>query len=172
MGLNRAYTKATRKKDGSPSKGTFLLTNPDKYIGHLPVSYRSSWEFAFCRFCDMNLNVVKWSSEGLEIQYKITNDIGQIETHRYYPDFYVEMTTNDPEKYERLLIEIKPKHETELPIPQKKQTLKILENYEYALRQYKKNLQKWAFTKDWCEKRNIKFVIITELDLKKRGLIP
>lgn len=171
MGLNRARVNTQRKKDGSPSKGSYLIQNVEKYIGITPILYRSSWEFAFCRFCDMNDKVVKWSCESLEIPYQTTNGIGQVENHRYYPDFYVEMISDQQDKYDRLVIEIKPKHETEFPIIQKKQSLKTLENYEYALLTYKKNLHKWAFTKDWCERRGLKYIIITEDDLKKRGLI-
>lgn len=171
MGLNRAKVTKQRKKDGTPSKGSYILQKPGKYIGHLPILYRSSWEFAFCRFCDMNEKVIKWSCESLEIPYQITNKIGQVENHRYYPDFYVEMSTGEQDKYDRLVIEIKPKSETEFPKPQQKQTLKMLENYEYALMTYKKNLHKWAFSKDWCERRGLKYIIITEEDLKKRGLI-
>ena len=153
-------------------QGVYVLQNIDKYIGITPILYRSSWEFAFCRFCDMNDKIVKWSCESLEIPYKISNDSGKIETHRYYPDFYVEMINpENPEKYDRLVIEIKPKSETEMPKYPVKQTLKMLENHEYALRTYKKNLHKWAFTKDWCEKRGLKFIIISEDDLKKKGLI-
>jgi hypothetical protein len=171
MALNRATVKTQRKKDGTPSKGAYILQNKDKYIGQYPILYRSSWEFAFCRYCDLNDKVVKWSCESLEIPYKISNGNGQIETHRYYPDFYVEMVTDDPEVHQRLVIEIKPKHETKFPVKQKTQSLKKMENYQYALMTYKKNLHKWAFTKDWCERRGLKYVIITEDDLKKKGLI-
>ena len=48
----------------------------------------------------------------------------------------------------------------------------MLENYEYSLKMFKKNLHKWAFTKEWCERRGLKFKIITEDDLKKYKLIP
>lgn len=171
MGLNRAKVITQRKKDGSPSKGAYILQNKEKYIGLLPILYRSSWEFAFCRFCDLNDKVVKWSCESLEIPYKTTNSKGQVENHRYYPDFYVEMTANEPDKYQKLVIEIKPKHETQFPIKQKTQSLKKMENYQYALMTYKKNLHKWTFTKEWCERRGLKYVIITEDDLKKKGLI-
>jgi len=170
MGLNRAKIHTQKKKDGTPSKGAYILQNAEKYSGVTPILYRSSWEFAFCRFCDLNEKVVKWSCESLEIPYQISHN-GQVETHRYYPDFYVEMTTNEPDVYERLVIEIKPKHETEFPKPGKTQTLKKLENYQYALMTYKKNLHKWTFTKDWCERRGLKYVIVTEDDLKKKGLI-
>lgn len=127
--------------------------------------------FFFCKWCDSNDKVLKWSSESLEISYQITNNIGKIENHRYYPDFYVEMINNDPEKYDRFVIEIKPKSEIQQPSPPKRQTLKMLENYEYALKTYKKNIHKWAFAKEWCERKGLKFIIITEDDLKKRGLI-
>ena len=174
MSRNRAQIIAQRKKDGSPSKGNYLVQNPEKYIGSYPIIYRSSWEFAFCKFCDINQNVIKWSTEGIEIPYQIMNNKTQmLETHRYYPDFYVEtVNNNDKETYNRLVIEIKPKSETEMPVQPKKQTLKMLENFEYAQMTYKKNLHKWAFTKEWCEKRNLHFKIITEEWLRSKGLIP
>lgn len=171
MAFNRGKIKFQRKKDGTPSKGMYSPQNPNKYIGHLPILYRSSWEFAFCKFCDLNENVVKWSAESLEIPYQITNKLMQVENHRYYPDFYVEMVTSQVDRYDRLVIEIKPKHETILPVEQTTQSLKMLENYEYALKTYKKNLHKWAFSKDWCERHGLKFIIITEDDLRKKGLI-
>jgi hypothetical protein len=167
-------TKNRSRPNRRYKQGKYLLQNLEKYLGNpSEIIYRSSWEHAFCRFCDINQNVRRWSAEGLVIPYQITNDKNQVENHRYYPDFYLEMITNgDSEKYDRVVIEIKPKAETNPPKAPQKQTLKMLENYEYSLRTYKKNLHKWAFTKDWCEKRNIKFIIITEDDLRKKGLIP
>ena len=170
MSMNRSQIS----KHSKYKQGNYLLQNPNKYIGSLPVVYRSSWEFAFCKFCDMNQNVIKWSAEGLEIPYKIANNKTQkVENHRYYPDFYVEtVNNNDKETYNRMVIEIKPKSETEPPVQSKRQTLKMLENFEYAQITYKKNLHKWAYTKEWCEKRNLHFKIITEDWLKDKGLIP
>jgi len=152
-------------------QGKYTLVNSNKYIGLLPILYRSSWEFFFCKWCDANEKVIKWSSESLEISYQITNNIGKIENHRYYPDFYVEMINDNPDNYDRFVIEIKPKSEISPPTPPKRQTLKMLENYEYALKTYKKNIHKWAFTKEWCVRKGLKFIIITEDDLKKRGLM-
>ena len=166
MAINRAKLGNKKYKQGN-----YLLQNTNKYIGQIPVKYRSSWEHAFCKFCDLNDKVVKWSAEFLEIPYQIVNN-GQTENHRYYPDFYVEMRGNDIEKYDRFVIEIKPKHELESPTQPVRQTLKMLENYEYSLKMFKKNLHKWAFTKEWCERRGLKFKIITEDDLKKYKLIP
>lgn len=168
MSKNRSRIGNRRYKQGH-----YVIQYPEKYLGSYPILYRSSWEKAFCRYCDLNENVKKWSAEGIEIPYKITNDKNQVETHRYYPDFYLEMTKNDnKESYERILVEIKPKAECTLPEKPKKHTLKMLENYEYALRTHKKNLHKWAFTREWCERKGIKFIIITEDHLRKKGLIP
>lgn len=167
MSINRAKLGNKKYKQGN-----YLLQNINKYVGHLPVQYRSSWEYAFCKFCDLNDKVVKWSAEKIEITYQMTNKSGQIETHRYFPDFYLEMVTDEIDRYDRILVEIKPKNETEPPVQPKRVTPKMLENYEYAVNTYKKNLFKWAYAKEWCEKRHIRFVIITEDDLKKKGLIP
>jgi hypothetical protein len=151
-------------------QGKFIPQYPDKYIGNTPILYRSSWEFAFCKFCDINEKVSKWSTESIVIPFQIT-DNGKTKNRRFFPDFYLEMIGNDPEKYDRIIIEIKPKHELGIPTPPKRQTLKMLENYEYAMRTYKNNIHKWAYAKKWCESRHMKFIIITEDDLKKRGLI-
>ena len=169
MSKNRA--KLGNKKY---NQGKYVLQNYEKYLGDpTNVLYRSSWELAFCRFCDLNEKIKRWSCEQITIPYHITNDIGQTEIHRYYPDFYMEMIKNgDPEYYDRIIIEIKPKSEISAPKKPTKQSLKMLENYEYSLRMYKKNLHKWAYAKEWCERRNMKFIIITEDDLKKKGLIP
>ena len=173
MSLNRAQLGNKRKSNGQNKykQGSYIIQNPDKYMGGYPILYRSSWEYAFCKFCDLNDKIVKWSTEGLYVPYQIVNN-GNIENHRYIPDFYVEMMSpDDPEKYDRLLIEIKPKSETQMPESPKRMTPKVMENYQYSLNTFKQNLHKWAYAKKWCEKRNLKFIIITEDDLKKKGLI-
>lgn len=166
MAVNRAKLGNRKYKQGN-----YLLQNSIKYIGQMPVKYRSSWELAFCKFCDLNSRVVKWSAEFLEIPYQIVIN-GQTENHRYYPDFYVEMTTENPDVYDKFVIELKPNHELEPPTEPKRQSLKMLENFEYAQKMYRKNLYKWAFARDWCERRGLKYKIITEEHLKKSGLIP
>jgi len=174
MGSNRAAFGNRKNKKGVNryKQGIYNLENVEKYIGILPIRCYSSWEFAFCRYCDMSNNISKWSSESLAIPYQTTNDNGKVEIHRYYPDFYVEMVdTTNSEKHDRLVIEIKPKHETEFPKAPQKQTTKTLETYQYSLKTFKTNLHKWAFTKEWCERHHLKFLIITEVDLKNKGII-
>ena len=52
------------------AQGKYTLKNPEKYVGGRNPTYRSSWEFAFMRFCDMNENVSKWASEAVKIPYR------------------------------------------------------------------------------------------------------
>jgi len=155
-------------------QGYYVLIHPEKYLGDpTRVVYRSSWELAFHKFCDSSSHVNKWSTENISIPYQITNDIGQVENHLYYPDYYIEMIKEGDKFFcEKLVIELKPKKELTIPAKPKKQTLKMLENYEYSLRTFKKNLHKWAFAKSWCERRHLKFLIITDDYLRERGLIP
>lgn len=175
MSLNPAPLNVQRNHKTGKRKynqGYFVPQNPKKYVGQTPIQYRSSWEKAFCVWCDLNEKVAKWSTESIVIPYQLSNPDGKIENHRYLPDFYVELICpNDPEKYDRMVIEIKPVKDTMIPQPPKKETMKMFENYAYAMKTYKINLYKWAHAKDWCERRHMKFVIITENDLISRGII-
>jgi hypothetical protein len=66
--------------------------------------------------------------------------------HRYYPDILVEYTNGKKQVWE-----IKPKNQTKLP----------------------KNLAKWQAANEYCRKRNMEFVVLTEkaLRMMKKGLI-
>lgn len=172
--LNPSPLGSKRNSNGKMKykQGYFIPKNTQKYIGQTPIKYRSSWELAFCHWCDLNNNVAKWSTESIIIPYQLSDINGGITNHRYIPDFYVELiSASDPEKNDRIVIEIKPFKETSYPEPPKKETTKAFENYAYSLKSFKVNLFKWAYAKEWCEKRHMKFVIITEKDLKNRGII-
>ena len=40
-------------------QGKYSLINENKYTGNpTEIEYRSSWELAFCRFCDLNDKIV------------------------------------------------------------------------------------------------------------------
>ena len=52
------------------AQGRFQIKNPDKYIGGRTPLYRSSWEFAFMRFCDESPSISKWANESIKIPYK------------------------------------------------------------------------------------------------------
>ena len=44
------------------AQGKYTLKNPTKYIGTKVPTYRSSWEFAFMKFCDEHNSVQNWAS--------------------------------------------------------------------------------------------------------------
>ena len=51
------------------ANGKYQIKNLEKYIGKKTPTYRSSWEFTFCSFCDNNPSVVNWASEAIQIPY-------------------------------------------------------------------------------------------------------
>ena len=52
------------------SQGYYQVQNPKKYVGDPNlVIYRSSWEQAFCRWCDFSPSITRWSSEPIKIPY-------------------------------------------------------------------------------------------------------
>ena len=139
-------------------KGKFRPSNPNKYKGDpTKVIYRSLWELKFMRWCDGNVNILKWSSEEVVIPYKSPIDNRY---HRYFPDFYVKMKSSNG-KIEERLIEVKPEKQVKGPAIQKKRTKKyIAEVYEFA-----KNQAKWEAAKSFCQDRKWNFQIITEKEL-------
>jgi len=150
-------------------QGKYKLRNTDKYKGNpSEIRYRSSWEFAFCNYLDTNDTVIKWSCEQPIITYQDLRN----KVHRYYPDFYYEKLTNDDDRMERVIVEIKPSVELFPPEEPKKQTAKALENFEYSVRMHIKNKLKWSAAVEYAEKKGMKFVIITEKHLINAGLIP
>jgi hypothetical protein len=151
-------------------QGLYNPVNPDKYIGNpLDIKYRSSWEYAFCKYLDLNERIIRWGCEQPIIMYK---DL-QNKTHRYYPDFvYSLMIDNNPLNYKTVIVEIKPASELIPPVRPLNETGKALENYEYAVRQHIRNKLKWESAVSYCEKNKAEFVIITEDRLIKEGLIP
>jgi hypothetical protein len=118
------------------------------------IVYRSLWERKFMTFCDRNNSVIEWGSEEVVIPYRSPID-GRV--HRYYVDFYIKVRTktNEIKKY---LIEVKPKNQTVPPPPAKKQT----KTYKDKVLTFLKNQAKWEAANDWCEDRQMQFLILTE----------
>jgi len=170
MGNNRA-PKSPVGRNGKKKyySGFFTPKNVEKYIGDpTKCIYRSKWELHFMAFCDANSSIKRWSSEHITIPYQ--DEKGKY--HRYYPDFYIErIDKKDPERFERVVIEIKPFKETQQPVLAEKVTAKALESFEYQLKTYQKNLYKWTRAMDWCGKNGMKFVIIHEGHLKKNNIM-
>ena len=66
-----------------------------------------------------------------------------------------------------MIIEIKPSNQTLPPQAPRKQTRKALMVFENAVETYTKNLAKWNAAKEFCEKNNAKFLVLTENELFK-----
>ena len=141
-------------------QGQFKPHNLSKYKGSHPIIYRSSLEYKVMRFFDINENVISWGSESVVIRYMhpIKNKLAS-----YYTDFNVEIkdASNIVRKY---LIEVKPYKQTLPPSAHgnKKQKTILLENAMYLI-----NSAKWSAAKEWCDKNNYIFNILTEKDIKR-----
>lgn len=141
-------------------QGEYKLKNPNKYLGDpRDIIYRSSWEYKFMLYCDLNEGVLKWGSETIKIPY-ITRD-----GHRknYIPDFYLEtVNKNNPLYNNKFLVEVKPEEQTREPVIPKTISEKRLKNLEYQIQQWNINKHKWAFAIEWCRGRGIQFWLVTE----------
>ena len=76
-------------------------------MGKRAPTYRSSWEYTFCTFCDNNPAVIQWASEAITIPYR--NPVSGKNTV-YVPDFLVVYEDKNQKKHTEL-IEIKPSTE-------------------------------------------------------------
>jgi hypothetical protein len=140
-------------------QGYYKPKRPEKYIGDPEnIIFRSSWEYRFCKYCDDNEVVVKWSSEPTAIKY--INPIDNQE-HNYYVDFFLRIKRG--EKEIGYLAEIKPEASLEKPIMESgSQTVKRLKNYNYAMQTWIINRAKFHAAKQFAENNGYRFVIVTE----------
>jgi len=138
------------------ARGKFVPTRPTKYVGNKSPTYRSSWEWAFMRFCDNNDNILKWASEAVQIPYRdpLTN-----RNTVYIPDFFIQYIDKDGRMLTEL-IEVKPANQTLLE--------KVGRNKNNQM-QYIKNQAKWQAAQAWCKSQGIKFRVLNETDLFANG---
>jgi len=142
----------------STYKGSYRVENPAKYRGDPgAVVWRSTWELRFMKWCDFNPSVLEWGSETVIIPYVSPVDK---RVHRYFVDFYMKIkeTSGNTKKY---LVEIKPEKFTRPPEKPKRVTKKFIDE----VFQYGVNDAKWRAAFEYCEDRNMKFIILTEKDL-------
>ena len=139
---------------GESVKSKYKPKSPTKYAGDSNnIICRSSWERKFCQWCDLNENVLQWGSEEFSIPYISPVDGKK---HRYFPDFYVEIAGK---KY---IVEVKPFRQTKEPKTQKKVTKTYInEVFTYAI-----NKAKWTAAEKFCKHTGLKFMLITEKELK------
>lgn len=141
------------KKHGY-KQGIFYPQHGKKYVGKTPIIYRSGWELKFFRWCDVNENVLEWTSESVIIPY--VNPLNG-RPRRYFVDNSVVIKEGD--KIARYLVEIKPKKQT---VPPKRSNRKKQSTMLYESTMYVQNKAKWEAAEKWCKKRRYKFLILTE----------
>ena len=134
--------------------GFYKPVNPKKYRGNpTNIVYRSLWERKFMVFCDNNPSILQWGSEEIIIPYRAPD--GKV--RRYYPDFWIKVHEKTG-KITKYIIEVKPKKQTQPPNEKNKRTA----SYRNAALTYAKNQTKWSAARDYCEDRQMNFLILTE----------
>lgn len=142
----------------------FIPNNVEKYVGQYPIIARSSWEYRYCQWLDVNPAVLEWSSEGHCIRY--VDPFQPQRKRRYFPDYYVCMNTGNGKK--RFLVEIKPERDLKPPPKNTKKSKRTLQRMETT---YLINKSKISAAEDYCRKMGYEFKILTEKQLfrNKRG---
>lgn len=138
------------------AQGKFKLQNPEKYIGSKIPTYRSSWEFAFMKFCDEHKSVTQWASEAVQIPYRhpLTGKYTI-----YVPDFFIAYGGRDG-KQRVELIEVKPENQAI-----KERLGRSRANQAHWVI----NQAKWEAARAWCKQKGIFFRVITEKDIFHQG---
>lgn len=147
-------------KNQKPHNGYYIPVYPEKYKGKGKIRLMSSWEEAFCRWCDYSSGIIEWSSEEIIIKYQ--DPINPIKYNKpkfrsYYPDFVIKTANGDI-----YLIEVKPYKQTKTPTRSKSKSSKTMmtENKNWVV-----NQAKWKAAKAFCSRKGWIFKIITEKEL-------
>lgn len=139
--------------------GYFSPLHPEKYSGTTPIIFRSSLERQFMRWCDGASHVINWTSESYVVPYLNPLD-GKY--HRYFIDNSITLKDKNGIEH-KFLVEVKPKRKTIAPtVSRKKSTATVIhEKVEWV-----KNQSKWRSAEQFATKKGMKFIILTEEDLK------
>lgn len=145
------------KKNPKYKQGVFRPKFPEKYVGTLPIYFRSSYELKFQRWADSNPNVITWASESIIVPYQnpLTGRVS-----RYFTDFNI-VIKDKTGKLQKFLIELKPSSQTQAPVQKGKQ----LKTFVRQQHEYVKNRAKWEAAKQFAESRGMVFTILTEKHL-------
>lgn len=138
------------------AQGKFVCKNPGKYVGTKKPTYRSSWEFAFMRFCDESPSISKWASESIKIPYKHPLN-GKFSV--YVPDFFIAYVDKNGRQHADV-IEIKPENQTKM---------ESVGRNRYNQAQLIINQAKWKSARLWCKNRGFSFKVINEADIFHTG---
>lgn len=162
--LNSQPNKPTKYK-----QGLYIPKNKEKIIklnNQGGLYFRSGLEQKLMVYLDNNDSIIHWNTELIEVPYiknAWNNNLLEMKLtkHNYYPDFYYELKREDG-SISRVVAEVKPFAETKAPKLNPSPNAKQLKNFEYALKEYSKNLDKWKFCIEWCKMKGYNFIIITE----------
>ena len=138
------------------AQGRYNMKNPDKYIGGKTPLYRSSWEFAFMRFCDESPSIQKWASESIRIPYRHPFT-GKYTV--YVPDFFIVYQDKNGRKHAEM-VEVKPMSQTSMESAGKSQAKK---------KQVVINMAKWEAANAFAKQRKIRFRVVSEEQLFHNG---
>lgn len=138
-------------------QGAYKLRHPEKYVGDpTKVYYRSSWELQLHKFFDNNPNILEWISEGFAIPY-VKPTTGKVA--RYFPDYWIKYKDKNGNIKQEIL-EVKP--DTQVNV-RKRKRLTEQEKLTYAV-----NVAKWKAATQFCQKRGIKFRLLTENEIFRK----
>lgn len=136
-------------------QGIFKPLNPQKYKGNpTNIVYRSGYELKLMQYLDRHPQILEWSSEETVIPYRSPIDNRM---HRYFMDFKITKINTDGTQ-ETILIEVKPKSQTQPPKLQTKAT----KRYLTEVRNWGINSAKWEAAEKYCIDRGWKFMIMHE----------
>ncbi len=141
---------------GRFAQGRFEAKNPGKYVGRRTPIYRSSWEFAFMKFCDENPSIQAWASEAVKIPFR--NPLTGKMTI-YVPDFFIQYKTKKGKNMVEL-IEVKPENQVTMESAGKSKHNKLA----VAL-----NMAKWEAARAYCKSKGLGFRVVTEKDMFHQG---
>ena len=153
-------------------KGWYQIRHKEKFIkpideymescvqkdGYIYIQYKSMLERIAFRYADMNPKVKYFSIEPFNIPYVKPLDN---KVHRYFIDMYLEFINGS-----KFIVEIKSKGETIRPIKPKKFTAKSILNYKESIETFVINQAKWKSAQEFAKQKNLKFIILTEEQLK------
>lgn len=112
-------------------------------VSNQRIIYRSSYELKFITWLENSDKVKQWGSECFYIPYLYKDGT----THKYYPDYFVEMVDGT-----KMVIEIKPYNQTQKPI----------NDNCWAAKEYVKNICKWKAAIEFCKNKGYIFKVLTE----------
>ena len=138
------------------ANGLYEMKNPDKYVGKKKPRYRSSWEWAFMRFCDNNPGITSWASESIQIPYR--NPLTGRNTI-YVPDFFIVYVDKNGRKNAEL-IEVKPMAQTSMEAAGRSMGKK---------KQVIINQAKWEAANAYARQNKIRFRVVSEEQLFHNG---